>query len=202
MGEVTYDEGAFRVEGTNKHIGLFELAALQPEKRIFVDSTSKVEGPSWPNACHVCEVEIDPATGAVELVSYVSANDVGRVVNPMIVRGQLDGGAMQGIGQALCEDMVYDTSSGQAVTATFMDYAMPRADMSVGFVHELDESSLCRNNPLGVKGVGELGTIGATPAVVNAVVDALTRAGRGDAALKLQMPLTAGKIWRALQQQK
>ncbi len=198
VADVTYEEGAFRVEGTNKHIGLFDLAAMQPEKRIFVDATSKVEGPSWPNGCHVAEVEIDPATGTVELVSYVSVNDVGRVVNPMIVRGQLDGGAMQGIGQALCEDMVYDAASGQAVTATFMDYAMPRADMSVDFVHELDESSPCRNNPLGVKGVGELGTIGATPAVVNAVVDALTRAGKGRRALKLQMPLTAGKIWRVL----
>ena len=196
--EIQYDEGTFRVQGTNRHIGLFELAARQPDRRIFVDSTSTVAGPSWPNACHVCEVEIDPATGAIELVSYASANDVGRVVNPLIVRGQLDGGAMQGLGQALCEEMVYD-ESGQAVTATFMDYAMPRADMSVSFVHELDESSPCRNNPLGVKGVGELGTIGATPAVVNAIVDALTRAGKGDAALKLQMPLTSAKVWRALQ---
>ena len=136
-------------------------AARQPEHRIYVDSTSKVNGPSWPNGCHVCEVEIDPQTGAVEVVSYVSANDVGRVVNPMIVRGQLDGGAVQGLGQALCEEMVYDSGSGQAMTATFMDYAMPRIDMGVGFVHELDQSTPCQNNPLGAKGVGELGTIGA-----------------------------------------
>ena len=100
-------------------IGLFELAARQPERRIFVDSTSKVNGPSWPNGCHVCEVEIDPDTGAVEVVAYASANDVGRVVNPMIVRGQLDGGAVQGLGQALCEEIVYDEASGQALTASF-----------------------------------------------------------------------------------
>jgi carbon-monoxide dehydrogenase large subunit len=134
----------------------------------------------------------------VEVVSYASANDVGRVVNPMIVRGQLDGGAVQGIGQALCEDMRYDPDSGQATTATFMDYAMPRADIVRDFVHVLDASTPCLNNPLGAKGVGELGTIGATPAVVNAVIDALARAGKAEAALKLQMPLTAAKVWGAL----
>ena len=197
--DIEYHEGMFRVAGTDRQIGLFELAARQPEHRIYVDSTSKVKGPSWPNACHVCEVEIDPQTGAVEVVSYVSANDIGRVVNPMIVRGQLDGGAVQGLGQALCEEMVYDSGSGQAMTATFMDYAMPRIDMGVGFVHELDQSTPCQNNPLGAKGVGELGTIGATPAVVNAVVDALARAGHGEKAGRLQMPLTAAKIWRAVQ---
>ena len=199
VADIEYHEGMFRVAGTDRQVGLFELAARQPERRIFVDSTSKVNGPSWPNGCHVCEVEIDPQTGAIEVVSYVSANDVGRVVNPMIVRGQLDGGAVQGLGQALCEEMVYDSGSGQAMTATFMDYAMPRVDMGVGFVHELDQSTPCQNNPLGAKGVGELGTIGATPAVVNAVVDALARAGHGEKASRLQMPLTPAKIWRALQ---
>jgi carbon-monoxide dehydrogenase large subunit len=117
----------------------------------------------------------------------------------MIVRGQLDGGVVQGLGQALCEEVVYDSSSGQAMTATFMDYAMPRVDIAVGLVHELDQSTPCKNNPLGVKGVGELGAIGATPAVVNAVVDALARAGHGERASRLQMPLTAAKIWRVLQ---
>ena len=195
--DIEYFEGTFRVAGTDKAIGLFELAAQQPSRRIFVDSTTKVNGPSWPNGCHICEVEIDPDTGVVEVVSYASSNDVGRVVNPMIVRGQLDGGAVQGLGQALCEDMSYDPS-GQATSATFMDYAMPRADIVRDFVHTLDTSTPCLNNPLGAKGVGELGTIGATPAAVNAVVDALARAGRLEAALKLQMPLTAPKVWRAL----
>jgi carbon-monoxide dehydrogenase large subunit len=196
--DIEYVEGVYRVAGTDRGIGLFDLAARQPDKRIYVDSTSKVNGPSWPNGCHICEVEIDPETGAVEVVSYASANDVGRVVNPMIVRGQLDGGAVQGIGQALCEDMRYDPDSGQATTATFMDYAMPRADIVRDFVHVLDASTPCLNNPLGAKGVGELGTIGATPAVVNAVIDALARAGKAEAALKLQMPLTAAKVWGAL----
>jgi len=117
----------------------------------------------------------------------------------MIVRGQLDGGAVQGIGQALGEHMVYDPESGQAVTATLMDYVMPRADIVRSFVHVLDQSTPCLNNLLGVKGVGELGTIGATPAVVNAVADALAHAGRADAADRIQMPLTPAAVWQALQ---
>jgi aerobic carbon-monoxide dehydrogenase large subunit len=114
------------------------------------------------------------------------------------VRGQLDGGAVQGIGQALGEHMQYEQASGQVVTASMMDYFMPRADIVRDFVHELDQSVPCRTNPLGVKGVGELGTIGATPAVVNAVADALLRAGRAREAFALQMPVTAAKVWQAL----
>jgi carbon-monoxide dehydrogenase large subunit len=116
----------------------------------------------------------------------------------MIVRGQLDGGAVQGIGQALGEYMRYEAGSGQVVTASMMDYFMPRADIIRDFVHELDQSTPCLTNPLGVKGVGELGTIGATPAVVNAVADALVRAGRVEQAARLQMPLTPGTVWAAL----
>ncbi len=196
--DIEYAEGVFQVAGTDRRIGLFELAGRQPERRIYIDSTTKVNGPSWPNGAHICEVEIDPETGTVDIVSYVSVNDVGRVVNPMIVRGQLDGGAVQGIGQALGEQMVYDLESGQALTASLMDYTMPRADIIRDFVHVLDQSIPCKNNPLGVKGVGELGTIGATPAVVNAVADALARTGRAQSATKLQMPLTPAKIWAAL----
>jgi carbon-monoxide dehydrogenase large subunit len=196
--DIEYAEGAFQVAGTDRCIGLFELAARQPERRIFIDSTTTVGGPSWPNGCHICEVEVDPQTGMVEIVSYVSANDVGRVVNPMIVRGQLDGGAVQGIGQALGEYLRYD-ESGQAMTASFMDYMVPRADVVDKFEHILDQSTPCLMNPLGVKGVGELGTIGATPAVVNAVADALVRAGRADRADGLQMPLTPVRVWEALQ---
>jgi carbon-monoxide dehydrogenase large subunit len=197
-GDIEYIDGVFRIAGTDRAIGIFDLAARQPQRRIYVDSTSRVNGPSWPNGCHVCEVEIEPDTGAVDLVSYASANDVGRVVNPMIVRGQLDGGAVQGIGQALGEGMLYEAGSGQAVTASFMDYTMPRADIVRGFRHVLDQSTPCLNNPLGVKGVGELGTIGATPAVVNAVIDALVRAGHAAGAARLQMPLTPGKVWEAM----
>ena len=116
--DIEYREGRFRVVGTDVGIGLFELAARQPDARIRADGSATAGGPSWPNACHVCEVEIDPATGAVEIVAYASVNDIGRVVSPAIVRGQIEGGAMQGIGQALCERVVYDADSGQALTAT------------------------------------------------------------------------------------
>lgn len=197
--DLSYAEGRFTVKGTDVGIGLFELAAKQPDQRIFTDHTSAVAGPSWPNGCHVSEVEIDPATGQVQVVRYSSVNDIGRVVNPMIVRGQLDGGAVQGIGQALMERMVYDRDSGQLLTGSLMDYAAPRSDvMACEFVTEMNQTVPCKNNPLGVKGVGELGTIGAAPSVVNAVADALARAGHADACAALQMPLTAPKLWDIL----
>ena len=163
-----------------------------------LDSTSSVADATWPNGCHVCEVEIDPDTGAVAVDAYWSVNDVGRVVNPMIVIGQLEGGAVQGIGQALCEAFAYDRETGQALTASFQDYAIPHADLVRHFEMTMDESTPCLNNPMGVKGVGELGTIGATPAVANAVLDALARQGLGTRADALQMPFTAERVWRAL----
>jgi carbon-monoxide dehydrogenase large subunit len=131
-------------------------------------------------------------------VAYSSVNDVGRIVSPTIVRGQLEGGAVQGIGQALCEQVVYDRDSGQLLTASFLDYAMPHADVFRGFKTQFDTSIPCKTNPLGVKGIGELGTIGATPAVVNAVVDALDQAGLGRDAERIQMPLTSERVWLAL----
>ncbi len=196
--DVEYREGVFKVVGTDRQVGLFELAGRQPETSIYVDSTSTVGGPTWPNGCHICEAEIDPQTGRVEVVSYASANDVGHVVNPMIVIGQLEGGAVQGIGQAICEEVVYDPESAQLLTGSFMDYAVPRADIVGPIATVLDQSTPCLHNPLGVKGVGELGTIGATPAVVSAVIDALSRAGYGDAARELQMPITGARVWGAL----
>ena len=198
VADIEYREGRFTVAGTDLEIGLFELAARQPELRIHVDSTSSVGGPTWPNGCHVCEVEIDPATGAVAVVAYASVNDIGRVVSPVIVRGQVEGGAVQGIGQALCERVAYDAETGQLQSASFMDYAMPNADGFLGFKTAFDTSIPCTTNLLGVKGVGELGTIGATPAVVNAVIDALDHAGLGPAAEAIQMPVTSERVWRAL----
>ncbi len=197
--DIEYQAGRFQVRGTDLGIGLFELAATQPGQRIHVESTSAVGGPSWPNGCHVCEVELTPETGEVEVLAYSSVNDVGRVVNPMIVVGQLEGGAMQGIGQALLEQVSYDAETGQLLTGSLMDYTAPRADNSPPFRMEMDQSTPCKTNPLGVKGVGELGTIGATPCVVNAVADALARNGRADLAARLQMPLTSARIWEALQ---
>jgi aerobic carbon-monoxide dehydrogenase large subunit len=200
-GDIEYRDGVFSIAGTDRRIGLFELARRQTQQRIVLDSTSSVAGPTWPNGCHICEVELDPETGAVELVGYWSVNDVGRVVNPMIVIGQLEGGAAQGIGQALCESFVYDRESGQALSATFLDYALPHAAMIEHFEMTMDESTPCLNNAMGVKGVGELGTIGATPAVVNAVMDAIARGGRAETTERmkaLQMPLTSERVWRAI----
>lgn len=185
------------MKGTDIGIGLFELAGQQEGGRIFVESTSSVSGPSWPNGCHVCEVEVTPETGEVSVVRYASVNDVGRVINPMIVVGQLDGGALQGIGQALVERVVYD-EGGQLLTGSLMDYAAPHADLAPPFRTEMDESTPCLNNPLGVKAVGELGTIGATPCVVNAVADALARNGHAATARRLQMPITAPRLWELL----
>ena len=199
--DVEYRAGRFNVAGTDLGIDLFELAAQQPGARIHVDSTNTTAGPSWPNGCHVCEVEIDPATGAVAIVAYASVNDIGRVVSPQLARGQIEGGVAQGVGQALCECVAYDEASGQALSASFMDYAMPRVDGFVGLKTRFDTTVPSRSNPLGAKGVGELGTIGATPAVVNAVVDALAHAGLGRDAERMQMPLTSERIWRALTQQ-
>jgi len=197
--DIGYEAGHFKVKGTDVGIGLFELAAAQEGGRIHMESTSAVGGPSWPNGCHICEVELTPETGEVAVVSYASVNDVGRVINPMIVIGQLDGGAIQGMGQALVERVVYDPESGQLLTGSLMDYAAPRADMAPPFVTTMDQSTPCKTNPLGVKGVGELGTIGATPAVVNAIADALARNGCADRAPGLQMPLTAPRVWEAMQ---
>ncbi len=197
--DIRYEHGTFHVAGTDVKISLADLAAQQSSQRIELKSTTTANGPTWPNGCHVCEVELDPNTGEVQVVSYTSMNDVGRVVNPTIVRGQLDGGAVQGLGQALCEQVVYDRETGQLLTGSLMDYAVPHADvMPAYFDTHMDESIPCKNNVLGVKGVGELGTIGATPALVNAVADALARHGRGDAATQLQMPLSPHRVWRLL----
>lgn len=198
--DVEYAAGVFKVAGTDLQLDLFTLAGRQPDRQIFVDSTSTVAGPTWPNGCHITEIEIDPPTGEVSVLAYASVNDVGRVVNPLIVRGQLEGGAVQGIGQALYERVVYDSETGQPLTGSLMDYAAPRADTIASmFRMEMDESTPCKNNPLGVKGVGELGTIGATPAIVNAVADALARNGLGDRAPHLDMPLTPARVWQLMQ---
>ncbi len=197
--DIRYEAGRFTVAGTDRSIGLFALAGRQPDGRIFVEHTHTVAGPTWPNGAHVCEVEIDPETGVVALAAYAGVNDVGRVVNPLIVRGQLVGGAVQGIGQALMERVVYDEDTGQLLTGSLMDYTAPRArDFAADFRMEMDESTPSSNNLLGVKGVGELGTIGAAPCVVNAIADALARAGHGGAAPLLQMPVTPARLWSLL----
>ena len=197
--DLDYAAGHFTVKGTDVGVSLGELAAKEEHSRIELDSSTAASGATWPNGCHICEVEVDPESGTVALCSYTSMNDVGRVVNPMIVVGQLDGGAVQGIGQALCEGVIYDTATGQPLTGSLMDYAIPHADiMPGGFNTHMDQSVPCKNNVLGVKGVGELGTIGATPSVVNAVADALARHGLGGKTRALQMPLTPAKVWEII----
>ena len=197
--DLAYQGGTFSVKGTDLKISLADLAKRQPEARIEMQSSTTASGPTWPNGCHICEIELNPATGETKVVSYTSMNDAGRIVNPMIVEGQLDGGAVQGMGQALLEGMVYDAESGQLLTGSLMDYAAPRADIMPEMFHTFTNQTVpSTNNVLGVKGVGELGTIGATPCVVNAVADAMARNGHADKALKLQMPMTPYRLWELL----
>ena len=197
--DLTFENATYKVKGTDVSIDIFTLAGKQQGQQIHVEATHAVAGPTWPNACHITEVEVDPQTGQIDVVAYASVNDVGRVINPMIVRGQVDGGAVQGLGQALCEHLIYDRETGQLVTGSLMDYCAPHADIVQHFKTEMDESSPCKNNRLGTKGVGELGTIGATPAVMNAIADALARHGMAGKAPQLQMPVTSSKLWELMQ---
>lgn len=194
-GDIEYRDGRFGIAGTDRGIALEELAAKQPDRIVRVSATETPSTPSWPNGAMVCEVEIDPETGVVEVARVTSCDDIGRIINHAIVEGQVHGGVAQGVGQALWEQSAYDAESGQLLTGSLMDYCVPRAadlpSVNAGF----DESVPCTTNLLGVKGCGELGTIGSVPAVVNAVRDALD--GRGG---PLEMPLTAERVWRALQQ--
>ena len=153
--------------------------------------------PTFPNGCHVCEVEIDEDTGGVEIVRYSAVDEVGRAINPLLLEGQVHGGIAQAVGQALMEDINYDLESGQMLSGSFMDYGMPRATDMPSFAMETNEVP-CKTNPLGVKGAGEAGTVGALPAVMNAVNDALAQAGVD----YVQMPCTPMKVWHALHQAK
>jgi carbon-monoxide dehydrogenase large subunit len=151
------------------------------------------DAPTFPNGCHVCEVEIDAETGAIQIIGYWVVDDVGRVINPSIVKGQIHGGVAQGLGQALFEEIHYDHSSGQLLTASFLDYCMPRAaDISPVIVENREVPAM--TNPLGIKGAGEAGTVGALPAVMNAVNDALAPLGISS----FDMPATPERLWRAI----
>ncbi|MSP98622.1 MAG: xanthine dehydrogenase family protein molybdopterin-binding subunit [Betaproteobacteria bacterium] len=191
--DIEFREGRFGIAGTDRVIALAELASRQPERYIRVSATQTPSAPSWPNGAQVCEIEIDPDTGLVEVVRMTSVDDIGRIINHMIVAGQVQGGIAQGIGQALYEQVVYD-DSGQLLTGSLMDYCVPRADDLPVMHNVFDESVPCKTNLLGVKGCGEIGTIGAVPAVVHAVLDAL--ADRG--VVHIEMPITPEKIWRLL----
>jgi carbon-monoxide dehydrogenase large subunit len=206
-GDLEFKDGSFRVTGTDKAIGLVDVAKatyapmgpIAGKFGIGLDATGSFDPtpPSHPNGAHVVEVEVDPDTGAVHVDRYYVVDDLGRVINPMIVRGQQMGGVVQGIGQALMEHQVYDRSSGQLITGSFMDYAMPRAAVMPDVECALEEVP-CKTNPLGVKGIGESGTIGAPPAIINAVIDALRPLGVDT----IDMPATPLRVWETIQRAK
>jgi len=200
--DIEYRDGRFSVVGTDRAISLFELAARAKEMKKRgeiaedLDTKTNAETPlTFPNGCHLAEIEIDPATGALALVAYTAVDDCGKALNPMIVEGQTHGAIAQGLGQAMMEEAVFDASSGQLITGSFMDYAMPRADDLPVFKDAI-HAVPAKTNPLGVKGAGEAGTIAAIAALMNAVADAIP----GGAGAHLDMPATAEKIWRACRQ--
>jgi aerobic carbon-monoxide dehydrogenase large subunit len=202
--DIEFGHGRFTIAGTDRSIDIIELARRLREGKmpegvpssLDVDHTSEAVPSTFPNGCHVAEVEIDPETGIVQIVRYTGVNDFGTIVNPMLVAGQLHGGVAQGIGQALMECVSYD-SNGQPITGSFMDYAMPRAEdiplMAVG-----DHPVPAKSNPLGTKGCGEAGCAGSISTIVNAVVDALSEFGIAH----IDMPLTPERVWRAIQDAK
>ena len=202
--DIAFERGAFEVVGTDRQVALQEVAAasfdpafLAEDMDMGLDASGHfiARTYSFPNGTHVAEVEIDPETGRVFLERYSLVNDAGVAVNPMLLDGQLHGGIVQGVGQALMEHIVYDAETGQLLSGSFMDYALPRAADIPSFALERRPTP-CLTNPLGVKGVGESGTTAALPAAMNAVADALASAGAPD----VQMPATPERVWRALRQ--
>jgi aerobic carbon-monoxide dehydrogenase large subunit len=199
--DVDFRDGTFCVRGSGREVSLFEVAERAAELArtgVIAESLNTQANvktsPSFPNGCHVAEVEIDPATGAVAIVNYVAVGDCGNLLDETIVEGQIHGGVAQGLGQALTENTVYD-ASGQLVSGSFMDYALPRADLMPDMTVE-HHAVACRTNPLGVKGTGEAGTTAAPPAVINAILDALPRG------TQIDMPATPERIWKTLQSAK
>jgi aerobic carbon-monoxide dehydrogenase large subunit len=195
--DIEYRDGLLTVVGTDRRISLFEIAEKENGTQLSVDSEGEVDGPSWPNGTHICEVEIDPETGVTRVVRYTTVDDVGIAVNPMLVTGQVHGGVAQGIGQALYEGVAYD-AEGQLLTATYQDYCIPRASDIPQIAVTLDPSAPCKTNPLGAKGCGESGAIGGPPCVANGVMDALAEFGIA----QLPTPLTPQKVWKAIQDAK
>lgn len=203
--DIEFRDGRFTVAGTDKSVGIADVAMaayvphnypleeLEPglDEQAFYDPKNF----TYPNGVQIAEVEIDPDTGKTQILSFMAVDDFGRIINPMVVEGQVHGGIVQGIGQALFEHAVYDPDSGQLLTGSYMDYCMPRADDVPSFRVVTNEHALCTHNPLGVKGCGEAGTIGGSATIMNAVVDALSPFG----IRHIDMPATPEKVWRAIQ---
>ena len=200
--DIGFKDGFFEVSGTDRRLSFAQVAGaayvphnyphdvLEPglDENAFYDPPNF----AFSNGAHACEVEVDPDTGQVEILSYWTVDDVGTVINPLLVEGQIHGGLAQGLGQALFERTAYD--DGQLLSASFMDYALPRASDLPDIASELDQSQPCTHNPLGAKGCGESGAIGAPAAVVSALLDALAPLGVKD----LEMPATPHRIWQAI----
>ncbi|MBO0709913.1 MAG: xanthine dehydrogenase family protein molybdopterin-binding subunit [Acetobacteraceae bacterium] len=199
--DILFENGRFAIVGTDRGVDILTLALEQRRKvaagqqatTLDAVEVAAIDHHTFPNGCHMAEVEVDPDTGEIDIVRYLVCDDVGKAVNPLIVRGQVHGGVAQGIGQATLERTAYDPASGQLLSGSFMDYALPRAgdlpDIEVAFVEVP-----CATNPLGVKGAGEAGAVGSPPAVINAILDALDEAGvRG-----IDMPATPERVWRAI----
>src|SRR5438270_5224500 len=200
--DLDFADGRFTIAGTDRAVSLKEVAraAFQPgrlppdlEGGLYETGTFKPAADTFPNGCHICELEIDRDTGTIEILDYTVVDDVGTVINPTTLKGQIHGGVAQGLGQALMEEVAYDRESGQLLTGSLMDYSLPRAD-GLSQMHVLSHPVPTKLNPLGAKGAGEAGTVGALPAVVNAVLHALAPLGVRD----LDMPATSEKVWRAM----
>ena len=198
-GDLEISEGMVRIAGTDRAVSFADLAKRPgaDSSKLNASATFASADGTFPNGTHVAEVEIDPATGIIKIVNYVIVDDFGVTLNPLLLAGQVHGGAMQGIGQALMEQAVYDPKDGQLVTGTFMDYALPRAADGPLFVFETHNVP-CKTNPLGVKGAGEAGAIGSCPAIVNAIIEGLWREYKID---HIDMPATAERVWIAIREQ-
>jgi carbon-monoxide dehydrogenase large subunit len=202
--DIAFAEGAFTIVGTDRSMPIAQVAqmsfipvGLPSELGVGLQGVGGFSSdmPSFPNGCHICELEIDPETGAVELDRYTVVDDCGTVINPLLAKGQIMGGIAQGAGQALYEDVVYDRDSGQLLTGTLMDYGIPRADTLPAIAVDFSPVS-STTNPLGAKGVGEGGTVASTPTLMNAILDALAPLGVTD----VPMPATPERISRAIRE--
>ena len=192
--DIDYKDGSFHIVGTDRSVSLFDVAKAN-KGGLDDEFTRTPEADTYPNGCHICEIELDPDTGTLEIKNYSVVDDFGMALNPLLLQGQVHGGIGQGVGQALSEHAVYDKDSGQLMSGSFMDYAFPRADIVPNVKFDLHNSP-CKTNPLGVKGAGEAGAIGAPPSVINAIVDAIY----AHTGIKhVDMPVTAASLWAAIE---
>ena len=182
----------------NRNIDLFAVAKIAENQSNtqMLDGASSYQhkDPTYPNGCHICEVEVDKDTGNIDIVDYYATDDFGKIINPLLVAGQVHGGIVQGLGQAMCEHAIYDDETGQLLNGSYMDYQMPRADDFPHFNIDFNEEAECTTNLLGAKGCGEAGTVASTTAYVNAIINALSDFDTQ----KLNMPITAQKVWEII----